>query len=345
MIVLQTKGAGGRTLPTNVWYPIDAGQKGELVKYLQGLVASPYGALKGVKPAAGSFPVIAFSHGNQGVPDQSVFLTEAYARHGYVVVSPAHVNNTTLDNDPTLACAMTLWRPQDLKAAIDRVAKPEKGDPAWLKGLADTSKIAVTGHSFGGYTSLAVAGIKVDEPPLAAANCGALPALNPYHAEKKKLGAKPWDFGDKRVKVVIPLAHAMYAYHILQHASAKAFKVPTIIMAATGDSLTTFKGEAEPLYNDLPGEAALMAIQGGEHMSFANICEVAAFVPANLKAGVQKLCNKGAKPTIPQQHAAIVKYSLAAADLYLKGDAEMRKLFKPALNQVYELKSKGILKK
>ena len=342
---VQTKGAGGRMLPTEIWYPVEPGTKGTVTKYLQGLVASPYGAMRDVEAAKGPFPLVAFSHGNQGVRDQSVFLTEGLARHGYVVVSPAHVGNTTLDFDAKLAGVMVLWRPQDLKAAIDRVEKPESSDPAWLKGLADTSKVAVTGHSFGGYTTLAVAGIAVDVPQAASVDCNTRPEDDPLCKEQKKLGAPPWDFGDKRVKVAIPLAHAMYAYHVLSHASAKKLQVPMVIMSATGDKLTPHATEAAPLYKDLTSPKALWTLEGGGHMSFANICEVAPFAPANLKAEIAALCGTNAKPTMAQTHASILEHALAAVDIYLKGKDEPRATFKakPKGQHFYTLQSEGIV--
>lgn len=214
-----------------------------------------------------------------------------------------------------------------------------------LKGLADTSKVAVTGHSFGGYTTLAVAGIAVDVPEAVSVNCDNRPKQDPLCVEQAKLGGPPWDFGDPRVKVAIPLAHAFYAYNVLTHASAKKLKVPTIIMAATGDKLTPYAAEAAPLYKDMTAPRALFAIEGGGHMSFANICAVAAFVPANLKAEVEVLCGKDADPTMAETHAAILKYTLAAVDIYLKGNDASRALFKDKTKgeSFYTLSSQGIV--
>lgn len=343
VITVETTGAAGRALPTEIWYPIKPGTKGAPARYLSGLVASPYGAIRDAPAAPGSFPLVAFSHGNQGVRDQSVFLTEGLARKGYVVVSPAHVGNTTLDFDAALAGVMVLWRPQDLRAAIDRLAKPQSGDPAWLKGLADTSKVAVTGHSFGGYTSLAVAGIAVGVPQGVTVNC-ATSGNDPLCKEQATLGAPPWDFKDSRVKVAIPLAHAMYGYKVLQPASAKKLNTPVLIMAATADAVTPYATEALPLYNDLTSPRALFSIQGGGHMSFANICEVGPFAPANLKAQINKLCGPTAKPTMAKTHAAILDYALAACDIYLKGRDKPRALFKNKDKGVsfYTLQSEGI---
>ena len=49
------------------------------------------------EPALGGpWPIILFSHGNQGIKEQSFFLTEHLASHGYLVVAPDHQYNTAI---------------------------------------------------------------------------------------------------------------------------------------------------------------------------------------------------------------------------------------------------------
>ena len=345
---IEVKGAGGRTLPTDIWYPIESGTTGSAAKYALGLIPSPYGAIRNAVAAKGPFPLVAFSHGNQGVRDQSPFLTEHLARHGYVVVSPDHVGNTTTTYDANLTGAITIWRPGDIKAAIDRIAKPEAGDPAWLKGLADTTKVGMTGHSFGGYTTLATAGIAVTLPQGVTVDCAKRPKDDPTCIELGKIGPPPWQLGDKRIAVAVPLAHALYALGGLSHASAKALKVPVVIMTATGDTLTKRAAEAVPLYNDLTSPKALVTIHGGGHMTFADVCPLknAGVVPASLAGELAVLCSDTAKPTQKQAHAYIADTAVAAFDVYLKGDDSQRaKLAPMAQGQGhFSVQSEGIVK-
>ena len=340
---LTTIGANGRNLPTEVWYPIAAGSSGATARYLLGAVPSPYGALRDATALPGPFPLLAFSHGNGGVRDQSVFLTEAVARQGYVVVSPDHVGNTLTTMDNKLGGAISLWRPQDISAAIDRVLKPEAGDPAWLTGLVDGDKIAMTGHSFGGYTTLALAGLPVSLPTGVTVNCAA-PDMAITCKELNKLGPPPWSFADPRIDLAIPLAHALYAIGALGKPTAKMPAIPIIIMAATGDTMTKAALEATPLFNDLPGQAALMLVQGGSHYSFANICEVQGFMTGEMKAAIGDICKADASPTMAAVHAAVVEHTLAALDIWLRGNDDARKVFDPnkSTGPVYSLKSKGI---
>ena len=343
---LTTIGANGRQLPTEVWYPIATGSKGTAVTYALGLIPSPYGALRDVPALPGPFPLLAFSHGNGGVRDQSVFLTEAVARQGYVVVSPDHIGNTATTMDNNLGGVMSLWRPQDISAAIDRVLKPQTEDGPWLTGLVDPDKIAISGHSFGGYTSLALAGMPVGLPAGVSLNCAA-PEQVAACKEIEKLGPPPWDLGDPRIDVAIPLAHALYAAGVLAKPTGKVPAIPIILMAASGDTLTKPNLEAEPLYADLADQAALVMIQGGSHYSFANICELMPFMPADLKAAVGNICNGSTKPTMDEVQAVVVEHTLAALDIWLRGNDNARKAFDPAktTGPVYTIKSKGIYPK
>lgn len=340
---LTTIGANGRELPTEVWYPIAAGSQGKVAKYLGGLVPSPYGAVRDVPALPGPFPIFAFSHGNGGVREQSVFLMEGVARMGYVVISPDHIGNTLTTMKSELTAVMLLWRPQDLKAAIDRVSTPEKGDPAWLTGLVQPEKVAVGGHSFGGYTALAVAGLPVNVPPAYMPDCK-VQAGSEVCKELDLQGPPPWNFGDPRVKLSVPLAHALYGAGALDKQQIDKLEVPVVAMAATGDTTTPYKVEAEPLYADLQGVGALLVLQGGSHFSFANMCEVEPFAPADVKKAIGDICKATAVPTMAQTHAIVLEHTLAALDIWLKGQDAPRAVFDPAkaTEGLYTLKSKGI---
>lgn len=342
---ITTTGANGRALPTEIWYPIEAGASGEAAKYMLGIIASPYGAIRDAPAAKGPFPLVAFSHGNGGVREQSVFLTEYLVRHGYVVVSPDHVGNTTLDMDNTLGAVMPLWRPMDVKAAVDHVMNPTNEDPKWLNGLVRTDKYGVTGHSFGGYTTLAVSGIAIDLPMGATIDCNTATG-KPVCETQKIIGDAPWDFGDDRVAVAVPLAHALYDVGALSHSSAKKLKVPVIMMASTGDKLTPAKKEAEPLFADLTGPTAMLTILGGNHYSFANMCELINVVPASMKPTVNELCGPKAKPSLVDTHAIIAEHALAAFDVWLKGDESKRAMFQDGKDGggVFSMQSKNITK-
>src|SRR5262245_10742139 len=86
-----------RTFSVDVWYPAEP--DGSPNRYdpesMFGTLASiDTPARRDATPAAGTWPLIIFSHGFGGIRFQSYFITERLATHGFVVVSPDHPGNT-----------------------------------------------------------------------------------------------------------------------------------------------------------------------------------------------------------------------------------------------------------
>ena len=320
VLALETEGAAKRTLPITVWYPAAPGGSGDAATYYAGLLPSPGGARMNVPPAKGPFPLIVFSHGHQALRDQSFFLTEALAAQGYVVIAPDHAGNTMLDFDPTLFDlntmtfgAMFLYRPRDISATIDRILQPRPEDPPWLTGLVDAQQIGMMGHSFGAWTSLAVAGALV-APVSGLPDC-ATATVDPICKAivELQLGAPPWNLGDPRVKVAIPLAHCFGAHFTA--ASLKNLKIPILLQAATGDGVCNYQKEALPMQAALGDPHALLSIQGGTHVSFSNLCDL----PPTMAPEIATLCAPAMTPPGAVTHPVIARYALAAFDVYLRG--------------------------
>ncbi len=123
------------------------------------------------KEGAGPFPVILFSHGLGGSRDGYEYLGRHWAGCGYVSVHLQHLGSDDRvwkDLPPAeRAKAMqraaanlsnALNRPPDGQFAIDQVEKLNADKTSPLKGRLDLKAIAIAGHSFGGYTTLALAG-------------------------------------------------------------------------------------------------------------------------------------------------------------------------------------------
>src|SRR5262249_57136346 len=98
-------------------------------------------------------------HGNDGIRFQSFFFTAHLASHGYVVVSPDHRGNTFVDAlvgivDPNVA----VNRPLDMSFLIDQFLAFDGESGNFFANAIHPSRIGASGHSFGGYTVLALAG-------------------------------------------------------------------------------------------------------------------------------------------------------------------------------------------
>jgi len=125
-------------------------------------------------PLADGYPVILFSHGFTGCGTQSVFLTEALAQAGYLVLAPDHHDaacgpghegklfeklSTMRSEEPFTnpdAWSEETYRDRgaDLEAILDTILT----DKVFQDIPIDSRRIGLAGHSLGGYTVLALAG-------------------------------------------------------------------------------------------------------------------------------------------------------------------------------------------
>lgn len=143
--------SGSRELEVDVWYPAADGAEGGFAEYA---LRNSTSAVVDAPAADGSFPTFVFSHGNQVPADVSSLLMEHLASHGMVVIAPGHTGNTSILADRDTA--IYYHRPADVSAALTAVL-----DDGRLGASAGTPRI-VGGHSFGGYTALAVGGASYD---------------------------------------------------------------------------------------------------------------------------------------------------------------------------------------
>lgn len=141
---------------------------------------------EGAAPAHG-FPLVVFSHGFMGCGTQSTFLTEALARAGYLVLAPNHHDARCGEGQgrgvPKPAESFIKasdWseatyqdRRADVLAVLDSVLQSKT-----FEGIrVDAERVALAGHSLGGYTVLGLAGAW---PSWKDRRVKAVLALSPY---------------------------------------------------------------------------------------------------------------------------------------------------------------------
>lgn len=135
-----TSADGTMTVDSVVWYPTAPGTVGNDLIYTQrGFpYASPFiGGVLDAPPAAGSFPLIALSHGSGAWPVQFANLAESLASHGYVVTGPQH--NTDDVN----------VRAQDLHLSVNELLNRSATSGQLFEGLINDDLIALGGYSQG----------------------------------------------------------------------------------------------------------------------------------------------------------------------------------------------------
>jgi predicted dienelactone hydrolase len=137
-----------RILATQIWYPAKEG------------TGTPEGAfLRNADVAKGRHPLVVFSHGSCGVPNQSVFLMEALASRGMIMAAPPHPGNTLADDCDAPGAREDAYanRPADVAAVFDRFLALAKDKTSPFHKRVNPKRLGVSGHSFGGQTTLRVA--------------------------------------------------------------------------------------------------------------------------------------------------------------------------------------------
>ncbi|MFE9688250.1 alpha/beta hydrolase family protein [Micromonospora sp. NPDC005806] len=134
---LQLNRDGDRPLPVTVWYPArgDAGGDPE----------------RSAPAAVGRFPVVMFSHGLGGRPEDYQLLLSRWAAAGFVVAAPKFPHTGAGGDGNPLD---VLNQPADVSYALTQVLalNGKAGDP--LRGRLDPDRVAAAGHSAGGVTTI-----------------------------------------------------------------------------------------------------------------------------------------------------------------------------------------------
>ena len=143
-----------RVLLTEIWYPGPSGN-GPTDQHPGGKVDAP------LADGAHSLPLVMFSHGSCGYQEQSVFFTSYLASHGFIVAAPPHPGNTTKDcfaggGTPAAEADSLANRPADIRFVIDSLLALNADPTSFFHGAIDPGRIGMSGHSFGGLTTLLV---------------------------------------------------------------------------------------------------------------------------------------------------------------------------------------------
>ncbi len=129
-------------------------------------------------------PVLLFSHALYLCPTQSRYLTRALADAGYLVVAPRHGDSScSLSIEPGLsrwsAKPSPMWteddyrdRADDIRMVVDALPRDTR-----YRDVADVGRLALAGHSLGGYTVLGLGGAW---PSWRLPGVRAIVALTPY---------------------------------------------------------------------------------------------------------------------------------------------------------------------
>lgn len=294
---------GERTLRLALWYPTEA-TSGRVVSYLDALERP------GVYENAPALeredlPVLVFSHGNTSFAEQSFFLTEFFATHGFVVAAPEHTGNTVVDIASSDRAAAVVNRPQDVSATIDWLYDADRNT---LAAQLHEDAIALAGHSFGGYTTLAVSGATLD----VVKDCDAASRPELCVELRDRFGDRiASGFEDDRVKVALPMSPS--GMETFTASGVGGIDVPVALFTGRLDQTTSDATQGDLYWPLLGDDAVRLELLTGGHFTFSNACEV---LPA---LGADDGCGEGMIPA-SDAHEILRTYALAFARKHLFDD-------------------------
>jgi dienelactone hydrolase len=315
-----------RPLPVELWYPAGEAARGRDVdpatrdtyEVLPGFPVVWQEAARDAAPRPGRYPLVLFSHGYGGHRRQSTFLCTHLASHGYVVAAVDHTGNTITDvlqlmvqlagggALPDLGAQLADFialRPDDVVFLLDALLG---GLDAAIAPLIDPTHVGMSGHSFGGWTTLKIAG---REP---------------------------------RVGAALPLAPAGGWTHMPADVLRQSLDfdwphpVPTTYLVAERDSLLPLRGMRE-LYERTPGAKRLFVLRNADHMHFCDrVEEVHEMFRAMPPPGAFADVAQHTPPIgelVPGEHGYRFTRGLGLAhfDAVLRGDAAARTLLDDAV--------------
>ncbi|NET06908.1 MAG: alpha/beta hydrolase [Symploca sp. SIO2B6] len=162
---------------------------------------------------AGQTPVVIASHGLASTPEHFQQPAQHLASYGYVVALLQHPGSDLTYLQNTLAgysrdifrIEEFIDRPLDVSYVLDELARRNQAEFA---GKLNLQEVGVIGHSFGGYTALALAGAEIDFERLET-DCNRVvwdPNLSLLvQCRALELPRKAYNFRDPRVKAAIAI--------------------------------------------------------------------------------------------------------------------------------------------
>lgn len=274
--LVEVPSSSGFDMTVQLWYPAAPPEEGTPTALYDGLIQSE--AYDDLDAACDEVrPVALFSHGSGGIRWQSTYLAEHLASRGFIVAAPDHKDNTFGDDDEEERPAVTLRRPQDIIDVFEWLLAQSAESGNHLSGCIDPDAgFAVLGHSFGGYTTLALAGatIRRDEVSDRCDAGDALPCAFLEHLDEVGIEGDVIEVGDDRVWAGVAIAP--WDAGVLGVGLAD-INVPVLVIGASEDQTTPMSGMVEPIYESLTTTPrALAEIADSAHSSFIGICN---FVP------------------------------------------------------------------
>ncbi len=245
-------------LTVAVWYPTAAEPKPHTYSGpTKGCVAIDGAPLTGKGP----YPLLVYSHGYGGSGLSAVFLVETLASRGWVVAAPDHHDKYSaarirtgpqkdfdrmgfLKHVREISASENedrnryIYRLDEMKLALDRMLAPGA-----LCGIIDRDRVAIGGHSFGGFTALGL--------------CGPIP-----------------DRRDPRIKALLLFSTGAAGY-LYSEEELRSVRMPSLLFLGKKErdqkrGSRTMAELADRVYQAMAPPKYFLEVKGANHFSFNN---------------------------------------------------------------------------
>ncbi len=290
----------------------------------------------------GKTPVVVISHGLGSQPEDFAQRAQHLASYGYVVALPQHIGS---DYQQQLALIKGysrqvfltdefINRPLDVSYVLDEL---ERRNAREFDGRLALDRVGVFGHSFGGYTALAIAGATFDFDHLereCAIGRGRLNTALLLQCRALDLERKTYNFRDERVIAV--LAHNPVNRSIFGPEGLSQIQIPVLLGSGSYDPATPFVFEQLGSFTWLNVPDKYLVLEEGQtHVDISQ-----------LDAGASEMIDSFAKVTLPETQL-LDDYSnatmLAFSEVHIANNADYRPYLQSSylayLSQEQEFKS------
>jgi predicted dienelactone hydrolase len=273
---------GDRPLPTLVYYPSTVRIPPETCtgQYWQTSPGARYAsaafcATPDAPPdaAGGPYPVVLFSHGSGSHKEGHTYLLEYLAARGYVVAAVDHTGNVGLAQSFPADLQMTITRALDVHVLLDLLLARFAAADGPLAGLGDPDRVGVMGHSWGGHTTMSVAGLTYAWDVFArACEAGVEEPVDawfcPLYEHRDVVDGQ---FRDPRLKAAVALAqdagHQVAGPHCR---GAEGISIPLMLVLGDHDAFVETDLDGTDCRDHARGPACSVLLKGAGHRGFTD---------------------------------------------------------------------------
>ncbi|MBU3671612.1 MAG: chlorophyllase [Sinobacteraceae bacterium] len=194
-------------------------------------------------------PVVLFSHGAYASKDDYAPILDHWAEAGYVVIAVTHRDSVKLgvtrgSNNPKFF----EWRLDDLQSILANLESILQQAPT-LRSRADVTRIAATGHSFGGLVAQTLGGATFNDVAR---------------------GGSAVSRADSRIRAVIIFSGAGAFAPLLAAENFATLRLPTLVTVGSNDlkqapDLSGYEWRRQPFDLVAPGRKYLLTLEGADH--------------------------------------------------------------------------------